>query len=87
MFNKKINAVRTTLYLTENNKKWLEAQPIGQRTQIVNEAIQKLKNEQRMKKKKQNLLITLNNLPLYLTNSISPKNGIVNLRMIASCSA
>ena len=58
---------------TENNKKWLETQPIGQRTQIVNEAIQKLKNEQSMKKKKEKLLNTLDNLPLYATQGISPK--------------
>ena len=66
--------VRTTLYLTENNKKWLETQPRGQRTQIVNEAIQKLKNEQRMKEKKEKLLGTLNNLPLYETKGMSPKD-------------
>ena len=73
VLKEKANTVRTTLYLTENNKKWLETQPIGQRTQIVNEAIQKLKNEQSMMKKKQKLLNTLDNLPLYATQGISPK--------------
>ncbi len=73
MLEKKSKTVRTTLYLSENNKRWLETQPRGQRTQIVNEAIQKLMNEQRMKEKRQKLLSTLDNLPLYATEGVSPK--------------
>ena len=35
--------------------------------------IQQLQNEQTRKEKKQRLLRTLDNLPLYATNGISPK--------------
>ncbi|MEM6406667.1 MAG: hypothetical protein AAF669_08790 [Pseudomonadota bacterium] len=73
MLQEKLKTVRTILYITENNKKWLEAQPRGQRTRIVNEAIQQLQNEKIRKEKKQRLLNTLDNLPLYATNGISPK--------------
>ena len=73
ILEKKSNTVRTTLYLTENNKKWLETQPRGQRTQIVNEAIKRLKSEQIMQEKKDELLNTLENLPLYATHGVSPK--------------
>ena len=74
MLKEKSNTVRTTLYLTETNKKWLSAQPRGQRTQIINEAIQRVINEQRMKEKKRKLLHTLDNLPLYPTDGVSPKD-------------
>ena len=37
MLQEKLKTVKTTLYITENNKKWLETQPRGQRTRGVNE--------------------------------------------------
>jgi len=73
MLQEKTKTVRTTLYITEDNKKWLETQPRGQRTRIVNEAIQQLQNEQIRQEKKQQLLHTLDNLPLYATNGTNPK--------------
>ena len=80
MLQEKEPSVRTSLYLTPNNKQWLSAQPRGQRTQLVNEAIQKLKNELRQKEKKQKLLATLDSLPLYSTNGINPKEILHSAR-------
>lgn len=54
--------IRTTLYLTENNKKWLETQPRGQRTQIINEAIKRIKEEEEGKAKKHKLLKFIENI-------------------------
>ena len=55
-------AVRTTLYLTKSNKQWLNRQPRGQRTEIVNKAIAKVQEEKEAESKKQDLLKFMKNI-------------------------
>ncbi len=62
---------RTSLYLTEENKNWLNRQPRGQRTKLINEAIAKLHQEKEQEERKQKLLKMLDNLPTFKTNGKS----------------
>ncbi len=59
---KESNAIRTTLYLTQSNKQWLERQPRGKRTEIVNKAIAKVQEEKEAETKKQDLLKFMKNI-------------------------
>jgi len=76
MAQKEDKAIRTTLYLSQKNKKWLETQPKGQRTLLINKAINKLKEEEEMEEKKQKVLKSFDNLPLYKTEGKSIKETL-----------
>ena len=60
--------VRTTLYLTKANKEWLNRQPRGQRTNLVNKAIGYIQQAKDIDVNKKVLLEMLDALPLYKTN-------------------
>lgn len=79
MLNEKANTIRTTLYLTQANKNWLENQPRGLRTKIINTAIQQFQDEQARHNSQKKLLSTLDNLPLYATDGIDTKAMLVAL--------
>ena len=70
-------AVRTTLYLTQSNKQWLNRQPRGQRTDIVNKAIAKVQEEKEIESKKQDLLKFMKNIKP--VKSLMPSEKIIRM--------